>query len=91
MRMLFLIAAVLVALVAAGVIHFQKDGNNIDVSIDEAKLRQTTAKFVQEGEQIVNQAEQSVQQSEQQQQSIGRQIQSGVNAEAHRLVPQTQQ
>jgi hypothetical protein len=91
MRMLFLLAAIVVGLVAVGVIHFQKDGNNVDISIDEAKLRQTTATFVREGEQIVNQAEQSVQQSAQQQQSLGQRVENGVNAEAHRLVPQTQQ
>ncbi len=90
MRMLFLLAAIVVGLVAVGVIHFQRNGNNVDISIDEAKLRQTTATFVREGEQIVNQAEQSVQQSAQQQ-SLGQRVENDVNAEAHRLVPQTQQ
>ncbi len=64
MKMLFLLAAIVVGLVAVGVIHFQKNGDNINVSIDENKLRQTTAKVIREGEQIVNQAEQSIQQDD---------------------------
>jgi hypothetical protein len=87
--MLFLLAAIVVGLVAVGVIHFQKNGDNVNISIDETKLRETTAKVVREGEQIVNQAEQSLQDPKTQ--SIGQRIENGVNAEAHRLVPQTQQ
>jgi Flp pilus assembly protein TadB len=90
MRMLFLLAAIFVGLVAVGVIHFQKNGDNVNISIDENKLRQTTAKVVREGEQIVNSAEQSIQQGDQNQ-PIGQRIENGINAEAHRLVPQTQQ
>ena len=86
MRMLFLLAAIVVALVAVGVIHLQKSGDNINVSIDENKLRQTTAKVVREGEQIVNEAEQSLQQDGQTQ-SVGQQIENGVSSEARRLVP----
>ncbi len=86
MRMLFLLAAIVVGLVAVGVIHFQKNGDNINVSIDENKLRQTTATFVRDGEQIVNEAEQSIQQNGQSP-SVGQQIENGVSNEAHRLVP----
>ncbi len=87
MRMLFLLAAIFVALVAVGVIHFQKSGDNINVSIDENKLRQETAKVVREGEQIVNDAEKSLQDNSQSQ-TLGQQIEN----EAHRLVPaQSQQ
>jgi uncharacterized protein HemX len=86
--MLFLLAAVVVGLIAVGVIHFQKNGDNVNISIDENKLRQTTAKVVREGEQVFNQAEQSIQQD---QPGLGQRIENGVNAEAHRLVPQTQQ
>ena len=87
MRMLFLLAAIFVALVAVGVIHFQKNGDNINVSIDENKLRQETAKVVREGEEIVNDAQKTLQDSSQSQ-TLGQQISN----EAHRLVPaQSQQ
>jgi hypothetical protein len=86
MKVLFLLAAIVVGLVAVGVIHLQKNGDQVNISIDETRLRETTAKVVREGEQIVNQAEESIQQ-QQTNPTLGQRMES----EAHRLLPQTQQ
>ena len=85
MKVLLLLAAVGIGLAAAGVIHFQKNGDNVDISIDETKLKQTTAKVVQEGEHFLSEAEQSIGQP--QPQSFGQQMESDIKTQAQRLAP----
>jgi dihydroxyacid dehydratase/phosphogluconate dehydratase len=94
MKMLLLLGAIGLGLVAAGVIHLQKNGDKVDISIDETKLRQTTAKVVQEGELLMNEAAQSAQQAQQNPtlKQEFQQVESSIQNQAQRLVPvQSQQ
>jgi hypothetical protein len=49
-RNLILLAVVAGGLVAAGVIHIQQNGNSLQVTIDEQKLKATTQEVIREGE-----------------------------------------
>jgi hypothetical protein len=49
-RNLILLAVVAGGLVAAGVIHIQQNGNSLEVTIDEQKLKATTQEVIREGE-----------------------------------------
>lgn len=63
MRTIFVLGAIAIALSAAGVIHLTKNGDQVDISIDKNKLRQTTAKVIEEGKHFVDEAEQAVEQN----------------------------
>lgn len=61
MRTLLLLGAAAIGLAAIGVIKFQKSGDQVNISIDENKLRHVAEEAVDESQQIVGQAEQSMQ------------------------------
>ncbi len=61
MRMLFLLAVVIVGLAVAGVLHFQKNGNSINITVDHDRLQEVEqqaakagADFFQKGEQALD-------------------------------------
>ena len=56
MKKLFVLCAIAVALMAAGVIHFQKDGDEYNISIDRKRLREVSGKMVDEGKQLIDEA-----------------------------------
>ncbi len=61
MRTLLLLGAAAIGLAAIGVIKFQKSGDQVNISIDENKLRHAAEEVVDESQQVVGQAEQSLQ------------------------------
>ena len=61
MRTLLLLGAGAIGLAAIGVIKFQKSGDQVNISIDENKLRHVAEEAVDESQQIVGEAEQSIQ------------------------------
>jgi len=56
MRTLILLGLVVGGLVVAGAIHISQSDGTIQVSIDEAKVKEVAGKVAQEGEQILRQA-----------------------------------
>ena len=54
MKKIVLLVAVVIALMAAGVIHFQKDGDEVNISIDKARLKQVSGKLINEGKQLID-------------------------------------
>jgi hypothetical protein len=64
MRTLLLLGVAAVGLAAIGVIRFQKNGDQVNISIDENKLRHAAEEVVDESQQVVGQAEQSLQQND---------------------------
>ena len=56
MRTLILLGLVVGGLVVAGAIHISQSNGTIQVSIDEAKVKEVAGKVAQEGEQILRQA-----------------------------------
>jgi|GEM_PF-3548046 len=61
MKPLLLVAGIVVALIVAGVIHVQKTGNDINITIDKTKLQQTESKLAAEGEELLHKAEAGLQ------------------------------
>lgn len=66
MRTLILAAVVVAGLVAAGVIHIQKGGQDIKITVDKAKLHETTEKAVEVGDAVLHEAERQLDQAAQQ-------------------------
>lgn len=56
MRTLILLGLVVGGLVVAGAIHVSQSNGTIQVSIDEAKVKEVAGKVAEEGEQILRQA-----------------------------------
>ncbi len=61
MKTLLLLGAAAIGLAAIGVIKFQSSGDQVNISIDENKLRHVAAEAVEESQQIVGEAEQTLQ------------------------------
>jgi threonine dehydrogenase-like Zn-dependent dehydrogenase len=62
MRTLILLGAGAIGLAALGVIKFQKNGDQVNISIDENKLHHVESEVIEESQQVVNEAEKAVQQ-----------------------------
>ena len=58
MKKIFLLGAIVAGLMAAGVIHFQKNGDEVNISIDRAKLRRASGKLLDEGNHLIDEAQQ---------------------------------
>lgn len=56
MKKYFVLAAIVIALMSAGVIHFQKDGDEVNISIDRGKLRKVSGELIEEGKDLINNA-----------------------------------
>lgn len=59
-KALILLGVIGVGLTAAGVIHYQKNGDHIDISIDKARLKAVSKKLIEEGEELIEDAEHSL-------------------------------
>jgi hypothetical protein len=57
MKKVFLLVVAIVALMAAGVIHFQNNGDEVNISIDRARLRQVSGKIIGEGKELIEGAQ----------------------------------
>jgi len=55
-KRIIVLGVVVVALMAAGVIHFQRDGDEVNISIDKGRFKQVTGKLIGEGKNLVNEA-----------------------------------
>ena len=53
MKKIFLLVVAVIALMAAGVIHFQNTGDEVNISIDRARLRQVSGKIIGEGKELI--------------------------------------
>jgi hypothetical protein len=62
MRTLILAGLVVAGLVAAGVIHIQKGGQSIEITVDKEKLHETTEKAVKVGGDMLQAAERQLDQ-----------------------------
>jgi hypothetical protein len=60
MKIWLLLAVVVFALVAAGIVHFQRDGDHLNISIDEARLKNTSQKLIHKGEEFLEDARDTV-------------------------------
>jgi hypothetical protein len=58
MKKIFWLGLIVVGLMVAGVIQFQKDGDEVHISIDRAKLRRASSKLIDEGNQVIDKAQQ---------------------------------
>ena len=63
MRMLLLLGAIVIGLAAAGIIHFQKNGDQLDISIDKQRFERAAAKAIDEGKTIISDVEASIENS----------------------------
>jgi len=57
MRTLFLLAVIIGGLVVAGVLHFQKNGDAITVTVDKDRLHAVEEKAVQLGSDFMHKAQ----------------------------------
>ena len=62
MRTLLLLGAAAIGLAALRIVKFQKNGDQVNISIDERKLERVEHEVVEESQQVMGQAEQAVQQ-----------------------------
>ena len=69
MRTIFFLALLVIGLVVAGVLQFQKNGDNISIHIDQQRLHQVEQEAVQEGSQLLNKAQTDLQSANQTTQS----------------------
>ncbi|HEX3869453.1 MAG TPA: hypothetical protein VHV77_03360 [Pirellulales bacterium] len=60
MRLLFLIAIAVVGLVVAGVLHFQKDGNEVRITVDKGRLEQVEDKAIRVGSDLLKKGQESL-------------------------------
>ena len=60
MKKIFLLGVVVVGLMAAGVIHFQKDGDQVNFSIDRGRLKEVSKEIVEEGKELIEESRQSL-------------------------------
>lgn len=54
MKFWLLLGGIVFAMVAMGIIHFQRDDGQIKISIDEARLKQTSKKLIDRGEEFID-------------------------------------
>ncbi len=59
-KALIVLGVIGVGLTAAGVIHYQKNGDQINISIDKNKLKAVSKKIIEEGEELIEDAEHSL-------------------------------
>ena len=59
-KSLIVLGLIGIGLTAAGVIHYQKNGDQINISIDKSRLKQVSKKLIEEGEELIDGAEQSM-------------------------------
>jgi len=55
-KILLLLGVAVGGLVYAGAIHFQQNGNTIDISIDEQKLKEVAEKVIAEEQEVMKNA-----------------------------------
>jgi hypothetical protein len=60
MRTLIILAVIVIGLAAAGIVHFQKSGDHLDISIDGSKLKRATSEVINEGKHLVREVEEAV-------------------------------
>jgi hypothetical protein len=55
--LIFLAGLAIIALIVTGVIHIQKSGNQVNITVDEVKLKQEAGQFLHKVEDVVHDAE----------------------------------
>lgn len=87
-KRVLVLGVVVVALMAAGVIHFQKTGDEVNIRIDRAKLRRVSGRLIDEGGELLDDAQQALQDRRNQDSDLQSRFESGfehVEAEAERF------
>jgi hypothetical protein len=60
MRTLLLLALIVVGLVAAGIVHFQKNGDQVQITVDKEELEKDAGKAIRIGSKLVHDAQDSL-------------------------------
>lgn len=85
MKKVFLLVVAVVALMAAGVIHFQNNGDEVNISIDRARLRQVSGKIIGEGKELIEGAREDYQDTRQQASEMRDRYESEFNNQSRRF------
>jgi len=57
MKKILVLVVIVGALMAAGVLHFQKDGDEVNITINRARLREVSGELVDEGHEYLDEAQ----------------------------------
>jgi hypothetical protein len=90
-RTLLVLGAIVFALVVAGVIHFQKNGDEINVTIDRAKLRKTSGKLIDAGKRLIDKTEDEISEAQSRSYEREEEFESEVRTQAQRFNPSPRQ
>ena len=87
MKKVLVLGAIVVALMAAGVIHFQKDGDQVNISIDKGKLKKVSGQWIDEGNRMIDQAQDKLDDRRDRSSNLSDELESEFRSQTRRFTP----
>lgn len=87
MKKYFVLGLIVVALMAAGVIHFQKDGDELNISIDRGKLKRVSSELIDEGKHLIDEARDEFDERSNRTSDLGDEFETEVRSQTRRFTP----
>ena len=90
-KTLIVLGVIGIGLTAAGVIHYQKNGDQINISIDKTKLKQVSRKLIEEGEELIEDAQQSFNDDRSPASEVEERVENEIRNQAQKFNPSSTQ